>query len=195
MTRDLAAVIIGAVVAVLAQVVIAPYIAIFSAMPNFLLAYILVVAIVRPGNGVLVGAFFLGFAFDLIGFGPLGAMALLFTLVAYGASRVFRVLNNDTLFMPLIILVASVFAVEVIYAFFLLSSGAASNLAEAFLYRSLPCALYDCVIALAFYPLGLRLFAVGDVHKEASYASPAPNATGVTVQATAPKKRRNRRMK
>ena len=39
---------VGAVVALLLQIVVAPNIALFSAQPNFLLAYVLVVAIARP---------------------------------------------------------------------------------------------------------------------------------------------------
>lgn len=47
-TRDGIAVAVGAVVAVLLQVVVAPNIALFGAMPNFVVAYALLVAIVRP---------------------------------------------------------------------------------------------------------------------------------------------------
>ena len=48
--RSNAVVAVGAVVAVLLQIVVAPNIALFSAQPNFLLAYVLVVAIVRPNE-------------------------------------------------------------------------------------------------------------------------------------------------
>lgn len=147
---------VGAAVAVLLQVVLAPNIALFSAVPNFLLAYALVVAIVRASkNGVLL-PFVLGMLFDLMGGGPVGAMAFLLVLASFAASRVFSVLNNDTLFMPLTILVASTLAVEMLYGLFLAWFGSDVSLLQAFVYRGLPCALYDAVVGLALYPIVSR---------------------------------------
>lgn len=156
MNRDTLAVIVGAVIAVLAQLVIAPNIAIASAMPNFPAAYVLAVAIVRPANSTLVLAFALGLVYDLIGFGPVGAMALLFVLAAFAASRVFMILDNESLFMPIVILVVSMLAIELLYTMILSGLGLVSGVGAAFLQRALPCALYDCVAALVFYPLALR---------------------------------------
>lgn len=147
---------VGAVVAVLLQVVLAPNIALFSAVPNFLLAYALVVAIARASkNGVLL-PFVLGMLFDLMGGGPVGAMAFLLVLASFAASRVFSVLNNDTLFMPLTILVASTLAVEMLYGLFLAWFGLDVSLLQAFVYRGLPCALYDAVVGLVLYPIVSR---------------------------------------
>ena len=66
-------------------------------------------------------------------------------------------LDNDTLFMPLAILVAASFAVEMLYGVLLVALGSPVGLADAFFYRALPCALYDCVVALVLYPLVVRL--------------------------------------
>ena len=101
--------------------------------------------------------FALGLLFDLLGTGPVGGMALLFTLASLAASRAFAVLDNDTLFMPLAILVAASFAVEMLYGILLVALGSPVGLADAFFYRALPCALYDCVVALVLYPLVVRL--------------------------------------
>ena len=73
-TRDGIAVAVGAVVAVLLQVVVAPNIALFGAMPNFVVAYALLVAIVRPMAAGPVMPFVLGLVFDLVSGGPVGAM-------------------------------------------------------------------------------------------------------------------------
>ena len=100
-TRDGIAVAVGAVVAVLLQVVVAPNIALFGAMPNFVVAYALLVAIVRPMAAGPVMPFVLGLVFDLVSGGPVGAMAFLLVLMTFLAARAFAVLDNDTLFMPL----------------------------------------------------------------------------------------------
>ncbi len=157
--RESIMVLIGAAIACIAQIIIAPNIAIFSAMPNFILAYVLVVAIVRPRPSVYVLAFVLGLVYDLIGYGPVGLMAFLLVLAAFATSRAFVVLNNDTLFMPITIFVVAAFAVELLYGVFMLGFGVAASPVEALVYRALPCALYDCVFGLIFYPIALRILA------------------------------------
>ena len=131
-TRDGIAVAVGAVIAVLLQIVVAPNIALFGAMPNFVVAYALLVAIVRPATAGPVMPFVLGLVFDLVSGGPVGAMAFLLVLMTFLAARAFAVLDNDTLFMPLVIFVAATVLVE---------------------------ALYDCVIGLVLYPLAARVLA------------------------------------
>ena len=150
---------VGAVVALLLQIVVAPNIALFSAQPNFLLAYVLVVAIARPLDAGSALPFALGLVCDLLGSGPVGGYAFLFVIVSFIASRAFSVLDNDTLFMPLVIFVAATVLVEALYAAFLLALGFDASALDVFLYRALPCALYDCVIGLVLYPLAARVLA------------------------------------
>lgn len=156
LTRENIAVAVGGAVAVLLQIIVAPNIAVFSAMPNFVLAYVLAVSIARPNASSLVLAFVLGLLYGLIGTGPVGAMAFLLVLASYLFSRAFSVLDNDTLFMPLVILVVSAFAIEALYAAFLIGLGTDVGFVDAFVYRALPCALYDSVAALVLYPLVTR---------------------------------------
>lgn len=158
-TRDSLVVGIGAVVAVILQIVVAPNISLFAAQPNILLAYTLVVAIVRPVEAGPVLPFVLGLLYDLLGTGPVGGMALLFVLVSFLVSRAFIVLDNDSLFIPLIILVVATFAVEMLYGALLIGLGLSEGFVNAFLYRALPCSMYDCVIGLLLYPLIARLVA------------------------------------
>lgn len=159
MSRDRIAVAIGAVLAVLAQVIVAPNIALFAALPNFVAAYALLAAIVRPAQAGPVLPFVLGLAFDLVSGMPVGATSFLLVLVSMLASRAFLVLNNDTLFMPLVIFVVSALAIEMLSGAFLLALGMDVGVVDAFLYRALPCGLYDCAIGLILYPLAARLFA------------------------------------
>ena len=143
---------VGAVVALLLQIVVAPNIALFSAQPNFLLAYVLVVAIARPLDAGPV----LPFALGLV-----GGYAFLFVIVSFIASRAFSVLDNDTLFMPVTIFVVATFAAEMLYGALLIGLGLSASPVDAFLYRALPCTLYDCVVGLVLYPIIARLLASG----------------------------------
>ena len=95
--------------------------------------------------------------FDLMGGGPVGGMAFVLVLVTFLASRLFMALNNDTLFMPVAIMLACIMLVEVMYGLIVVVCGADVPLGEAFLYRTLPCMLYDCVIGLLLYPIAARL--------------------------------------
>lgn len=148
---------VGAVVAVLLQLLVAPNITLFHATPNFMLAYVLVVAIVKPAEAGIVLPFVLGLLYDSFGTGPLGGMALLFMLVSFIAAKIFMTLDNDTLFMPLVILVVATLTVEVMYGGLLILLGLPVTPLDALLYRALPCSLYDCVFALIMYPIMARL--------------------------------------
>ena len=152
---------VGAVVALLLQIVVAPNIALFSAQPNFLLAYVLVVAIARPLDAGSALPFALGLVCDLLGSGPVGGYAFLFVIVSFIASRAFSVLDNDTLFMPVTIFVVATFAAEMLYGALLIGLGLSASPVDAFLYRALPCTLYDCVVGLVLYPIIARLLASG----------------------------------
>lgn len=158
-TRENIIVIVGAVVAVLLQIIVAPNIAIFSIMPNFIMAFVLVVAMVRPREEGPVLPFVLGLTADLLGGGPVGGMAFLFVLVSFLASRAFLLLDNDTLFMPLAFVVISSLVVEMLYAALLMALGLSVSPLDAFLLRGLPCALYDSVVGLVLYPILLPLLA------------------------------------
>ncbi len=163
MERSIGRIAIGAVVAFLLQIVAAPNIAVAGAQPNFALAYVLVVAIVRPDEAGNVMPFLLGLACDLMGTGPVGAEAFLFTLASFGASRAFMVLDNDTLFMPLAIFSAATLLVELSYGCLLMLLGLQASFADAFMYRVLPCSLFTIVVGLVLYPILMRLLRVGQM--------------------------------
>lgn len=57
--------VVGAIVAFVLQIALAPAVALFSAQPNFLLAYALVVAIVIPTEAGPVLPFAMGLLYDL----------------------------------------------------------------------------------------------------------------------------------
>ena len=87
--------VIGAIIAVVLQIALAPNIALFGVVPNFIMAYVLIVSIVCPDQSGPVFAFVLGLLFDLLGTGPVGAMAFLLTGVSFLAKRIFMLVNNE----------------------------------------------------------------------------------------------------
>lgn len=172
MQRETNIAIIGAIIAILLQVIVAPNIAIFSAVPNFLVVYTLVVAMLMPGNAALVIAFALGLMSDLLGYGPVGALPFLLVIASFIAARAYEVFSNDTLFVPLAILLILTLLVEFFYAAFVLSMSTSIGPIDAFLYRALPCTLYDCVLGLLLYPI-LSHFLVAQ-HATMGSSTPSP---------------------
>ena len=156
----------GAVVAVLLQILLAPHIAIMSIVPNFIMAFVLTVSVLRPTNLTPAFAFVLGLLYDLMGNSAVGAMAFMLVLVSFAAQKVFTVLNNDTMFMPILVIVVATFVAEIGYAIFMMVTGVGVGFVDAFVYRALPCAWYNSVLALICYPLMARLLSGGNFKKK-----------------------------
>ena len=149
--------VIGALIAVVLQVALAPNIALFGVVPNFIMAYALAVAIGCPDQSGPVFFFVLGLLFDLLGSGPVGAMAFLLLAVAMLAKRAYLLLDNDTLFIPLLLITASTLVIEVFYAVFMMAFGAGVGLLDALVFRALPCTVYSGLIGLVLYPIVVRV--------------------------------------
>lgn len=151
--------VVGAVAVVLLQMLLAPAITIAVATPNLILAYVLVVALVCPERDTVVFAFVMGLIYDLLGSGPVGAMALVCIAFSFALSRLQRVLHNDTLFVPLVLLIAGVFLADISYGILQIACGVDVGFLNSLIYRSLPCAVYDTVIAVVLFPLAVRIAA------------------------------------
>ena len=63
--------------------------------------------------------------------------------------------------MPLTIFAVSVLAVEMLYGGLLMTTGLSASALDAFLYRALPCGLYDCIVGLVLYLIMARLMVGG----------------------------------
>lgn len=149
---------LGAAITLVLQIVLAPAIHIGYAYPNFLLIYVLICSLVFPHQNNLVLAFVLGFIFDLIGSGPVGAMALVCVVISYAATSFLSTNDNDTVFLPLITLAIALLIAQFLYACLCIACGWDVPFAEALVYRVLPCWLYDTVIGLVAFPLIAMLF-------------------------------------
>ena len=158
MTPDRIAVVVGAILAFILQIALAPYIAIFSAMPNFVVAFVFIVAVARPHAFSAVLPFVVGLLYDLVSGGPVGAMAFTLTAVSSIVARLFSSLENDTLFMPIVMLALGFFLVEFIYGLFLMMFGYHAGFVEALAYRIAPCFAYDLVVGIILYLFTARFF-------------------------------------
>lgn len=161
----------GAIVAVLLQVILAPNIALFGAVPNFLIVYALVVSMTLPTDGMLVMCFCLGLISDLLGYGPVGSLAFLLVLSGFFAGRMYQMFGNGQMIMALITLVVFAFLTNIFYAAFLIGLTSDVSFADAFLYRALPCSLYECVLGLLVYPIMSHLL----VDRRATMGSETPS--------------------
>ena len=157
---------IGAVVAVLLQVVVAPNINVLSAMPNFVLCYVVAVSVANARNVGYVMPFVCGLVYDLVGSGPVGAMAFVCVAVTFFASLAFQAFDNETLFIPLAIVLVSCFVGDAVYGLLMIACGVDVSLLDALLYVCLPCGLYDTVLSMIAYPLVLRFVLKGKPQNE-----------------------------
>lgn len=95
--RESVLLVVGAVVAVVLQIVLAPNLVILGSMPDLVLVYVGIAAMLLRRDSVLVMAFFAGLAMDLVGTSTVGVCAGLYTLIAFLTSRAAGFFGNDTL--------------------------------------------------------------------------------------------------
>ncbi len=155
-SRETVVLVVAGVLAFVLQFVLAPSIALGNAMPNFVVVFTFVCAIQRFQTFGCVMPFLLGLLFDFLSGSVVGAMAFSLTLFSVVSARVFYALNNDTLFVPFVVMGLGFVFVESAYGAVLLASGYNAGLLEALVFQALPCALYDFVVAALLYPLATR---------------------------------------
>lgn len=150
--RENFVIVVVAVIAVLLQIMLSPYIAVLGAIPNFIAAYVIVVAVVRKmSDRVVFLAFILGLCFNLFQGGTVGAMAFALIATSFVVGRAMMALDNDTAFMPIVIMAVGLFFTELLYAIILSVMGVVGSFGDAFVLRVLPCTAYDIVIGLIWY--------------------------------------------
>lgn len=155
-SRETIVLIVGCIVALLLQIVVAPYISFMNAMPNFVLVFALAYSIVRPDAEMALPAFLLGLGYNLLCGGTVGFMSVLLIVATLVVTRTFVVMSNASLFMPFVLIALAALVVEVIVGVGA-SSLADVNVFEAVIFRSVPCALYDSIIGLILYPIMSRI--------------------------------------
>ncbi len=161
MSRDVLALVFGCVFSLVAELIVAPAIGVFSITPCIVAAFLFCVAMVRPGNASLLIAFVLGFLLDAAGSSPLGVCAFSFTLLVFASSRLFTVLSAESFSTVAVFSVLSLLGFEVCREVLLVlcTSLSFADLPFMLLRYAIPAALYDCVVVLLVSPLVTRLCA------------------------------------
>jgi len=154
--KNNAGMLIGALVAVILQALVAPYITIGYAMLNLIMCYVILMAIIRADKQGYIMPFVLGLCYDLMSSGTVGAMAFICVVLTFVISRIYSMLANDTMLIPVVLITLGCFVGELIYGCLLIVCGLDVSLPEALLYRMLPCGLYDTVVSLVAYVLIVR---------------------------------------
>ena len=146
--RDWMLPLIFSVVIVVIQVVFAPILTVFSAVPSFIVSFVLVLSIMRRPDTTYVYAFVLGLIADLLTHTPVGLTPLLLLIAVFCLSRVFEVLDDTSLAMPLIALAATLLVFELLFAIILLVLGYQGSIFEIFAQRVIPATILNSLIEL-----------------------------------------------
>lgn len=148
---------IASAIAVVLQIILAPVLTIFAIVPNFIVAFIVVLVIMRRPDSTYIYVFVLGLLADLLSQTPVGLTPLLLLVVAFVLSRVFEVLDDSNIAMSLIACVVALLVFELLFMIVLMILGYSGSLFELLVQRALPCALYDSVIAAVVFLIMRRL--------------------------------------
>ena len=142
---------------VVIQIVFAPILTIFSVVPSFIVAFVLVLTILRRPDSTYVYAFVLGLIADLLSQTPVGLTALLLLAITFVLSRAFEVLDDSNMAMPLIALAAAIFVFELLFMIVLLIAGYQGGFIELFLQRVLPSTVFNAILAALLFVIMRRL--------------------------------------
>ena len=136
---------VSAAVVVLLQVVVAPVIAIYSVVPNFIVAFVIVLSIVRPEDTTYVYAFVMGIISDLFTQVPFGLTPLLLLIVSFALSRVFEVLDKSSIAMVLVSCAVSLLFYEMIVL------GYPAAFFDLIAARALPATIFNLILCVLLY--------------------------------------------
>lgn len=141
---------IGAAIAVVLQIIVAPLITFFSVVPGFIVSYVIVLGILRGGNAMYWYAFVLGMIADLLSQTPLGLTPFLLLIAVFVLSRVFEVLDQTSPAMPLIACVATLLVFNILFTIGLLIMGYEGGVSLV-VSRALPATLINAIICVLYY--------------------------------------------
>lgn len=148
---------IALLVATILQVSLAPHLAIFGVVPNFLFLVVVTLALVEGpvagGVSGLVG----GLLFDLLGTSVVGPGALVLTVVGYTAGMLSANLFAEGWRLPVTVVAIASLIAELSYGIVLAVLGLAASFWLDVLTIMIPAAVYHTVLAVLTYPLLARI--------------------------------------
>ena len=143
--------------ALILQVAIAPYLAVFGIVPNFLFLVVVTIALtegpVAGGVSGLVG----GLLFDLLGTSVVGPYALVLSVVGYTAGMLSANMFAEGWLLPVTVVAIASLITEVAYGIVLAVLGTGVPFWHSLVTTMLPAALYHTVLAVLAYPWLARL--------------------------------------
>lgn len=148
---------IASAVAVVLQIIFAPPLTLFSVVPNFIVAFVVVLAIMRRPDSTYGYAFVLGLIADLLAQTPVGLTSLLLLIATFAVSRIFEVLDNTNLSMSLIGIALTLLAFELVFMIVLMVLGYSGSFFELLVQRALPSTIYNSIIAIVMFFIMRRL--------------------------------------
>ncbi len=155
--RDWMLPLIFSLVVVVLQVVFAPILTVSSAVPSFIVAFVLVLSIMRRPDTTCVYAFVLGLIADLLSHTPVGLTPLLLLIAVFCLSRVFEVLDDTSLAMPIIALAVTLLAFELVFAIALMILGYQGSFFDIVAQRVLPATILNALAAALLFVIMRRL--------------------------------------
>jgi len=145
-TSRLSPLIILAVIALILQIAVAPNIAIFTIVPNIVLVVVCLVSLTASTMRAVIYSFILGFCYDVLSQGPIGVMALLFTIIGFVLSTIKKDSLDSNWLMDLFVLLIVIFLGEILHGIILAVVGYDTDIMSSLVFRALPAALYEAVI-------------------------------------------------
>lgn len=149
--RDWLIPIVFSVIAVLLQIVFAPVLTIFSVVPNFIVAYVIVLSLLRRPDSTYGYAFVLGLISDLLSQTPLGLTPLLLLVLSFILSRAFEVMDQSSPSVALITCAVGCLAFQLVFMIVLLIVGYDGGFFDLLLYRALPATVIGALLCALFY--------------------------------------------
>ncbi len=142
--------------AMVVQVAVAPHLAVGGIVPNPLLLVVIALALLQGPRAGTASGFAAGFAFDLLGSGPIGLAALVLCVVGYVTGSLQTNMFAEGWRLPVTVVSIASLVAEVCYALVLAVLGAGAPFFAAFTSVMLPAAVYNGLLALLLFPLLAR---------------------------------------
>jgi len=143
-------------IAVILQIALAPNIAIATVVPNLIMIAVAVAALSSNATRSAVYGFILGFCYDLFSQGPIGVMALILTVMGYALSTLNKGSFESNWVIEFMVVLVALLLGEVVHGVVLAVIGYDSDFLFSLVFRSLPGALFEMVIAVIV--LAVRYF-------------------------------------
>lgn len=143
--------------AVVLQVTVAPYLAVFGVKPNFLFLVVVTLALAEGPVAGSAAGFVGGLLTDLLGTSAVGPYALVLCVVGYVAGMLQANMFAEGWLLPVSVVAVASVTTEVSYGVILLVLDASTPFWAAFGRIMLPVALYNTVLAVLVYPWLARL--------------------------------------